>query len=255
MAARRTAAPLRELARRTNYPSAMRSRRWGWIVGALALAVGLAVVGSTLAGAQGDDTRRGTDPLSTDEVDGAIADSGAPPEGGAESLGANGLPERLVLLVERHIEDKDADGDLRRADVYEYDYADDTLTTTLVDLADGAVDDVISSQGDQLPLVEVERQRALELLFADEAFAARLAEEFQLATGRALGDPDVDLDVQPIVFRADSVPTPASSAAADCGIERCSQFLIQTADHVLINLLPLVNLSDAVVVSVEGPGA
>jgi len=225
------------------------------MVTAVAVGLGLAAVGSTLAGAQGDDTRRGTDSLSADEVAAAIDDSGAPPEGGAEAQGPNGLPERLVLLVERHIEDKDADATLRRADVYEYDYADDTLTTTLIDLADGEVDEAVTGQGDQLPLVEVEAQRALELLFADEAFAARLADEFQAATGRPLGDPDADLDVQPIVFRADAVPTAASSAAADCGIARCAQFMIQTTDNVLINLLPLVNLSDAVVVSIEGPGA
>lgn len=230
-------------------------RRWGWVIGALAVGLGLAAVGSTLAGAQGDVTRRGTDPLSNDEVEAAIADSGAPAEGEAESLGANGLPERVVLLVERHIEDKDADPDLRRADVYEYDYATDTMTSSVVDLADGTVDDEVTGQGDQLPLVEVERQRALELLFADQEFATRLAEEFQEATGRALGDPDADLDVQPIVFRADSVPTVVSSAAADCGVERCAQFLIRTTDNVLINLLPLVNLSDATVVNVEGPGA
>ena len=225
------------------------------MIGALVAALGLAAVGSTLAGAQGDVTRRGTDPLSNDEVEAAITDSGAPPEGAAESLGANGLPERLVLLVERHIEDKDAEADLRRADVYEYDYDTDTLTISVVNLADGTVDEEVSGQGDQLPLAEVERQRALELLFADGEFASRLAEEFQAATGRALGDPDADLDIQPIVFRADSVPTAASSAAADCGVARCAQFMIQTADHVLINLLPLVNLSDAVVVSVEGPAA
>lgn len=233
----------------------MRRRGIGWIVGALAVALGLAVVGSTLAGAQGDDTRRGTDPLDTDEIQAAIDDSGAPPEGAAESLGTNGLPERLVLLVERHIEDKDADASLRRADVYEYDYDADTLTRSVVDLSDGNVDEVASDQGTQLPLVEVEEQRALELLFADEAFAAALADEFQAATGRALGDPDANLDVQPIVFRADALPSVAQGAAGDCGIARCAQFLIQTTDHVLINLLPLVNLSGAEVLSIDGvPG-
>jgi hypothetical protein len=230
----------------------MRRLRIGWIVGALAMALVVAAIGSTLAGAQGDDTRRGTDPLSPDEVQAAIDDSGAPPEGGAESLGTNGLPERLVLLVERHIEDKDADENLRRADVYEYDYDGDTLTRSVVDLADGEVDEVVSDQGTQLPLVEVEEQRALDLLFADQEFADRLAEEFQAATGRALGDPDADLDVQPIIFRADALPLAAQSAAADCGIARCAQFLIQTTDHVLIRLLPLVDLSAAEVLAVDG---
>lgn len=232
----------------------------GWFIGVASLAIGVAAIGSTFAGAQGDDTRRGTDPLSADEVTAAIADSGAPDsaaapadaETDAESLGANGLPERLVLLVERHLEAKDADPSLRRADVYEYSYVDDTLTRSVVDLADDTVDEETSVQGTQLPLVEVEEQRALDLLFADDAFSARLTEEYQAATGRPLGDPDRDLDVQPIVFLADAIPTVAQGAAAECGVHRCTQFLLQSTDHVLINLFPLVDLSTGVVLTADG---
>ncbi len=230
----------------------MDRRRIGWIAGALAVTLGLAAAGATFAGAQGDDTRRGSDPLSADEVQAATEDSGAPAAGATESLGANGLPDRLVLLVERHVEDKGADPALRRADVYEYDYSDDTLTQSVVDLADGHVADVASGQGTQLPLVDVESQRALELLFADDEFATRLADEFQAATGRALADPDTELDVSPIVFRADAMPTVAQGEAARCGVARCAQFLIQTTDHVLINLFPLVDLSHGVVLTSDG---
>lgn len=231
----------------------------GWIVGAVALALGVAAVGSSFAGAQGDDTRRGTDPLSADEVQAALDDTGVPPEvaapdtGDAESLAANGLPERLVLLVERHVEAKDEE-DLRRADVYEYSYADDTLTISLVDLEDGTVDDTQSVQGTQLPLVDVEAQRSLDLLFADTAFRERLDAEYQRATGQALADPAAELEVQPIVFLADAVPTVAQGEAAECGVHRCAQFLIQTTDHVLINLFPLVDLSDGVVLTADGVG-
>lgn len=228
----------------------------GWFVGVAILAVGVAAIGSTFAGAQGDDTRRGSDPLSADEVSTAIGDLGAPDStaapADAESLGANGLPERLVLLVERHLEAKDADPALRRADVYEYSYTDDTLTRSVVDLADDTVDEETSGQGTQLPLIEVEEQRSLELLFADDTFSARLDEEFQAAMGRPLGDPDRELDVQPIVFRADAVPTVAQGAAAECGIHRCAQFLLQSTDHVLINLFPLVDLSAGVVLTADG---
>lgn len=231
----------------------------GWAIGIAALALGVAAAGSTFAGAQGDDTRRGTDPLSAEEVQAALDDSGVSPEAaapesaGPESLPANGLPERLVLLVERHVEDKDA-GDLRRADVYEYSYADDTLTISLVDLADGAVDDTQAVQGTQLPLVEVEAQRALDLLFADPDFRERLDAEHLRATGTPLVDPAAELIVQPIVFLAEAVPTVAQGEAAECGIHRCAQFLIQTDDHVLINLFPLVDLSDGVVLTADGVG-
>ena len=231
----------------------------GWGIGVAALALGVAAAGSTFAGAQGDDTRRGTDPLSTDEVQAALVDSGvpadsAPPDSsGPEWLGPNGLPERLVLRVERNVEDKGT-SDLRRADVYEYSYADDTLTTSVVDLSDGSVDDRQTIQGDQLPLVDLESQRSLELLFADAAFEERLAAEYLRATGSALADPAADLIVEPIVFLAEAVPTVAQGEAAQCGVHRCAQFLIQTTDHVLVNLFPLVDLSDGVVLTADGVG-
>ena len=231
----------------------------GWAIGVGALALGVAAAGSTFAGAQGDDTRRGTDPLSVDEVQAAVTDSGVPPESaapgsaGPESLGANGLPDRLVLLVERHVEAKGTD-DLRRADVHEYSYEDDTLTTSVVDLADGSVVDRERVQGEQLPLVDVEARRALDLLFADPAFRARLDAEYLRATGAALADPAADLIVEPIVFLAEAVPTVAQGEAAECGVHRCAQFLIQTTGHVLINLFPLVDLSDGVVLTADGVG-
>ena len=234
-------------------------RRAGWIVGSVALALGLAAAGASFAGAQGDDTRRGTDPLSADEVEAAVADSGVSPASaspgtaGPESFGANGLPDRLVLLVECHLEDKGV-SDQRRAEVYEYSYTDDTLTISLVDLADGGVDDTQTVQGTQLPLVDVEAQQALDLLFADPAFRERLDAEYLRATGSPLADPAVDLIVEPIVFLADAVPTVAQGEAAECGVHRCAQFLIQTTDHVLINLFPLVDLSDGVVLTADGVG-
>lgn len=218
----------------------------------------VAAYGSGFAGAQGDTARRGTDPLASDEVAAAVtaADvpeaSAEPESAGPRALGANGLPERLVLLVERHLEDKDADPDLRRADVYEYSYPADTLTVSVVDLASGRVDETESIQGTQLPLIEVESQRAIDLLLGDQTFAERLAIEYQRVMGRPLGDPAEDLDVQPIVFKADAVPTVASGQAAECGLHRCAQFLIQTTDHALINLFPLVDLSAGVVLTADG---
>ncbi len=230
----------------------MAARQGAKIIGALVVVAALAAVGSSFAGAQSDDTRRGTDPLSGDEQSAAVDEAGAASGGGTESAGANGLPERLVLLVERHEEAKDADPAMRRADVYEYSYRDDTLTTSVVDLESGRVDETTSSQGTQLPLVEVESARARDLLFADQEFIGRLEVEFEAATGRPLDDPSADLLVQPIVFRADSMPVVARGGAAECGVKRCAQFLIQSTDHLLINLFPLVDLSDGVVLTADG---
>lgn len=234
----------------------MHRTRMRWAGGALALAAaGALALGSAVAGAQRDDARRGTDPLSADEIRAATDEArpAAAESSEVEALGANGLPERLVLLVERHQEDKgDATSDLRRADVYEYSYVDDTLTVSVVDLADGSVATTDTSQGTQLPLVPVEVDRARELLFADEAFLEALASEYSAATGRTLGDPSRDLDIQPIVFRADAIPTMAQGPARECGVARCAQFLIQSTDHFLIDLFPLVNLSDGALISADG---
>ena len=230
-----------------------------WIAaGLIAAALAVAAYGSGFAGAQGEAGRHGTDPLSTEEVAAAVEGAGVPstaarPESaGPEALGANGLPERLVLLVERHEEDQGADEGLRRADVYEYSYPDDTLTVSVVDLADGSVDGTTSGQGDQLPLIDVEAQRAVQLLLADPAFTERLTSEYQRVMGEPLDDPATDLDVQPIVFKADAVPTVATGRAALCGVHRCAQFLIQTTDHALINLFPLVDLSAGAVLTADG---
>lgn len=230
----------------------------GLVVGLAGAALAVAAYGSGFAGAQDEAGRLGTDPLSAEEVAAAVEGAGVPataaqPESaGPQALGANGLPERLVLLVERHLEDEGADEDLRRADVYEYSYPDDTLTVSVVDLADGSVDETTSGQGDQLPLVDVEAQRAEALLLADPLFAERLAAEYERVMGAPLGDPVTDLDLQPIVFKADAVPTVATGRAAQCGVRRCAQFLIQTTDHALINLFPLVDLSGGVVLTTDG---
>lgn len=235
--------------------AAMHRRKLRWVGGALVLAAVALALGSTRVGAQRDDARRGTDPLSVDEIRAATEEAtpleAEPRE--SEALGANGLPQQLVLMVQRHEEDKsEVSGDLRRADVFEYSYADDTLTLTVVDLTDGSVDATTTSQGNQLPLVPLETDRAREVLFADPGFLERLATEYSAATGRTLGDPSRDLDVQPIVFRADAVPTMANGSARECGVARCAQFLIQSTDHVLINLFPLVNLSEGALIATDG---
>ena len=70
-------------------------------------------------------------------------------------------------------------------------------------------------------------------------------------TGSAAPDPRAALDAQPIVFRADAVPAVAGGAATACGIHRCAQFLLQTTDHLLVDLFPVVDLSTGVVLSAD----
>jgi hypothetical protein len=214
---------------------------------AAAAIVGLAALGYTIAGAQSEEERTGTDPLSQQEMDaalGSVTSSGAPESGGLQD-------DDLVLMVERHQETKaDEDAGLRRADVYVYSYDDDLLTRTLVDLADGSVVETEDLPGTQLPLIDEETDRATELVMGDGRFVSRLEEEFQRATGRPLGDVQEDVIVQPIVFLADAMP--ARPAVAQCGQHRCAQLMLRSSDDFLINLLPIVDLSTEQVLSREG---
>jgi hypothetical protein len=222
--------------------------RRSWIVG-VAGVLGLAALGYTIAGAQSEDDPVGTDPLSASEADAALASitsSGGPESGGLED-------DDVVLLVERHMEAKaDEDAGLRRADVYVYSYDDDVLTYSLVDLADNSVVETDDLTGTQLPLVEEEIDRATQIAMADPRFVSRLEQEFQRATGRAMGDVQEDVVIQPIVFLAESMPGRATGALAECGDHRCAQLMLQSSDNILINLLPVVDLSADRVLSREG---
>jgi hypothetical protein len=217
------------------------------------LAVGLGVVvlaglGVTIAGAQSDDTPRGTDPLSTAETDAAAELARGSNPGESVGLG----DDDVVLMVERHEEAKaEADDAPRRADVYTYSYDDDVLTWTLVNTETGEVEDEAVVPDTQLPLVEEEADRALELALADDDLSTLLATRYRQATGQDLTDAETELVVDPIVFRADANPA-VTGRARSCGQHRCAQLMIRTADDLLVNLLPIIDLSADRVVSRTG---
>jgi len=222
--------------------------RRAWLAVGFAIA-GLAALSVTIAGAQTDDTPRGTDPLSADELTAAgdLAQGSNPGE--AAGLG----DDDVVLLVERHEEAKaDEDEGLRRADVYVYSYDDDVLTWTVVDAATGQVDQSQVVPDTQLPLIQEEEDRALEIALDDPEFAQLLATRYRQATGRDLADPATDLDIQPIVFRSDANPRAAAAGAGDCGEHRCAQLMIQSTDDLLVNLLPVIDLSSGQVLTETG---
>jgi hypothetical protein len=219
----------------------------------VAIAVGLglagvAAVGWTIAGAQSDDTPRGTDPLSAEEVETAAAQ--AQGSGHAESGGLGA--DDVVLRVERHEEDKAVEDTApRRADVYVYSYDDDVLTLTVVNVDTGHVDSSATVPNTQLPLIREEQDRAIQLAMDDPSFAQRLSDAYHEATGRALTDVATEVEVEPIVFRADSNAATVG-AARQCGRHRCAQLMLQSTDDLLIDLLPVIDLSAGRVVSQTG---
>jgi hypothetical protein len=221
-------------------------RRW------LAVGLGSVVVaglGVTIAGAQTDDTPRGTDPLSAAEEEVAVGLARGSNPGESTGVG----DDDVVLLVERHQEEKVVEEDgRRRADVFVYSYDDDVLTWTVVDTATGEVDESTVLPDTQLPLIDSEKEQALEIATADEEFQQLLATRFRQGTGRDLVDPATDLILQPMVFLADSNPVAVQGPATRCGEHRCAQLLIQSSDHFLVNLNPVVDLSTGRLVSRDG---
>ncbi len=193
--------------------------------------------------------RTGTDPLSGGEA-------GRAQQLALQTLAASGWVQSArqleVLLVERHAEPKTArqpDNWPRRADVYAYDYATDTLLRSTINLESGAVEQVETGQAVQPPLTPTETGRALALALADAALGPAIGAEFQRITGQPLLNPGQQLNVHALIFRADSLPNRELGVAAACGVQRCAQLLIATPGDFLINLLPVVNLSQGSVVN------
>ncbi len=215
---------------------------------ALTATLAWAAPGSPLPGLLAEP-RRGYDPLSVAEQD--LGRSAALRHAAVAALTA-ASPRFEVLLIERHPETKAVmqSGDWpRRADVYLYLYTSDTLVHAVVDLADGTVDEWRTARNIQLPLTAAEAARAVAIALADGPLAAALQREYRAVTGQRLIDAGRQLVVAPIVFRADAQPARAVGGSVDCGAQRCAQLLISTADGVVVDLSPIVNLSSESVVS------
>jgi Cu2+-containing amine oxidase len=194
----------------------------------------------------------GYDPLTATEIDTVVAVALRAASDVIPSAAAASAPE--VLLVERHEASKAeyASGQWpRQGDVYHYDYATDTLIHTVVDVASGAVTSVERVQGVQLPLSAGEKARALDLIRAEDKLWTVLAERYQTITGEPLQGFE-QLNVKVSVFHADVMPGSLNEAAQRCGQRRCAQALLFTTDQTLLELMPIVDLSQGRVVQTLG---
>ena len=217
-----------------------RTHRARWMV---ALAAAL-----LLAGAAGAEEPKRYTPLDSQELLGAraAAEARAGLRSGARSRsGAQGASTTEVLLVERRDESKEKyeDGDwTRRADVYIYDYSNDTLRHSIVDVESGRVDSEEILQGVQLPLTEGEVQRALGIAFGDQATVQAIEGRYREISGEILESPE-QLEVKAFVFLSDSKPEGLNPEAQACGVHRCAQLLLYTKDRVVIEVQAIVDLS------------
>lgn len=162
----------------------------------------------------------------------------------------NTTPVLELLLVERHPNAKGQTA--RRADVYTYDYS---TNETIIDVIDLDTNRVISRKREknlQLPLTTNELQRASDLILADDEQRSLLDAEFKRITGQTLNNPAQQLHVKAFVFHASSLPEQLNAASQQCGLHRCAQVLLYTADSIVFEVSPIVNLSAGVITQTIG---
>jgi len=232
----------------TRFPLRLRLMALGLVV---VLAFTATLVWAAPGVSQVQAPRTGYDPLSPEEQQRARTLAVQRAE---FANAVNAASRSELLLIERHAESKTdmRSGNWpRRADVYTYLYDSDTLLLAVVNLTSGQVSSVQTVQNVQLPLSQNETDHAIQLLLADATVMANIAGQYQTITGEELTQPAVQLKLNALIYRADSMPN-ANPGAEACGLHRCAQFLIATQNDVVINLLPIVDLSLEALVS-AGP--
>lgn len=230
----------------------MKSITWSLAVGALLLSLGavawLVMPGLTASNLLLTDSGVGYDPLTSDEANRALAIALGIDERKPSAAEVRAIVQPMeVLLVERYDAPKGSPAaDLRQGEVYLYDYTTDTLIHTVVDVATGSVQ-TKRLQGVQLPLTIQEEARAVDLILADKALWHMLSERYELITGDPLEDM-TQLEVKVSLFLADAMPDQVNEAAQACGQHRCAQVLLFTVDRTLLEVLPIVDLSEGRVI-------
>ena len=188
------------------------------------------------------------DPLSQDEIARISAMSiessvAARASGSSSSSIANNSQE--ILLIERH-QEKGAPEGQRRADIFIYDYKNNQLIESLVDLNTSEVISSVRKQGVQLPLTQKELTRAKQIVFDDEDERHILEDEYRRITSRTLTD-TAELNIKAFTFTADSLPNRINEASKLCGVHRCAQLMLYTDENIVFEISPIVNLSEGVV--------
>jgi hypothetical protein len=221
-------------------------------MGLLLLLIGTviwATPGSLVLQSLSESPRTGSDPLSQAEQEMVLLEVRR--QAPAMNRQLRQARRSELLLVERHQESKEAirrGVSVRRADTFIYLYDTDTLLHAVVNLEKRAVESLETVRGVQLPLTQNETAQAKKMVLEDAKVGRAIREEYQSMTREALKSPEKELQVRALIFTANGQPNVARGAAAKCGQQRCAQLLLSTQDDVVINLLPIINLSTGQVV-------
>jgi hypothetical protein len=184
------------------------------------------------------DKGKGRDPLTDDEVERVerIAMNRQLLTTSEDVDGDRG-PQRLTVdLADPEASEVDDPDAPRRAQVTFYDYRDDTLVTSTVDLGSGKVVKSDTQRGVQPPLSRAENIEATSILIADP-LGAGLRADYKDATGKELTSAD-QLLVTGGVYRA----TPGAQPAVldKCGEHRCVRLFPKVKNGPWIDARTLV---------------
>lgn len=203
----------------------------------------------------------GSNPLAPSEIDHSkqIADSSDQVKRAVANAAGSARLERLAarspklgqslknvqpLFTQRHIEDKNADPQSRKADVLYYNYSTNEVIRVVVDLNSNAVQETKVTRGvaEQPFFTSVEIKAALQLIFDHPQLGPRLRTAYQEVTGQSL------IDVSPleakaqggVFFPTSAAHTPLGDATADCAQNRCMQLFVPIDDTKFIDTTNLV---------------
>ncbi|NHC12449.1 Tat pathway signal sequence domain protein [Motilibacter deserti] len=167
----------------------------------------------------------GRDPVTIDEAATArqLALDPAFVAAGRDVSGEPG-PEYLSFELEDPLPGEAGKDAPRRAAVYFYNYADDTLVKRVVNLTTGQVERTAAAPGMQPPASPTETATAFALFLAAPE-SAEFKEGFRKLAGAELTSPD-----QVVTNGMTYVAGPADVGAEECGEHRCLQFITQLPD-------------------------
>jgi hypothetical protein len=215
----------------------------------------------------------GSNPLAPSEIDHGkqIADSSDQVKRAVANAAGSARLERLAtrspslgrslknvqpLFTQRHIEDKNADPQSRKADVLYYNYSTNEVIRVVVDLNSNAVQETKVTRGvaEQPFFTSVEIKAALQLIFDHPQLGPRLRTAYQEVTGQGLTDVSpLEAKAQGGIFFPNSAArTPLGEATADCAQDRCMQLFVPIDDTKFIDTTNLVvNLSTGQILWVD----
>lgn len=173
----------------------------------------------------------GRDPLTPDEIDSALRLAVDPVlrQSARTVTGAPGPEPLTVDLADPLPADTDPDKAPRRADVYFYNYADNTLVKRVVNLTAGVLERSSQAPGMQPAPSRAETAEALKLLVAAPS-GGPLKAQYKAATGTELAGPE-QLDANGSSYIADVGDT----ATAQCGAHRCLILFVKVRGGVYLD--------------------